>query len=678
MRTQLEICILALSAALAWGCDARPAGPPGGGVGTAAFAAGDCCTAHLECQDGLWCNGEEYCNCWGVCLSGTPINCDDGDPETSDRCVNDYIGTPGVRGTGSLPGVDGEIGTGHCENDLTGRPCVTVADCEDNDICTDQACVGNFCQYTAIVCDDGDVCTADSCDAAMGCIYNATQGCCTDNADCDDDNACTADVCDVVTNQCTYSANTGLVCDYPDGCYTPGICGIDGLCYPGSLRAPANDTCGGAIDVILSDIGEACVTGTTMCSVNDYQGSCETGMNADVTYRFQIPSRVGAPVYQNGVDYTARERPDCTIVDGTAVGCCSTNWWEYTFAFPATGGWRAGAETENYTMDLTSWDVKHRISVYLDGVFKGEIVNPATTPTRQTGSIYLGSVTAGSHVLRYQWTNDWYDDPQDSNIKIHRVWIQPDDTPSQLYAYNVMVDAEFDAALYAERACGVAATEIACSNNCVDSALLDCGFYGLSISDPAFTLLPVQVGDAAEIFFVVDGKLGERGDFQLKISRILHKNNPCAAVVDSIRRVDATAGGEFRGNIDGYINDMMDATYNWLKTPCHGPGAAGAGWPATAWFMLKPTATTTYRIWTDETTPATWFDTVITVWDNSSALGCGGPKTYIGCAHSDGRNGPDAPTVYQGTFVNGMTYLVGISNYQLPTAGNYVVHFDIM
>jgi hypothetical protein len=66
------------------------------------------------------------------------------------------------------------------------------------------------------------------------------------------------------------------------------------------------------------------------------------------------------------------------------------------------------------------------------------------------------------------------------------------------------------------------------------------------------------------------------------------------------------------------------------------------------------------------------------VWENNSGLGCGGPKTYIGCAHSDGRNGPDAPTAYQGTFVNGQTYLVGISNYQLPTAGNYIVHFDIM
>jgi len=671
------IIILMVAAACPAGC-AGPDPASGKRVSSGVFAVEDCCTSHLECQDGQWCNGVEYCNCWGVCLAGDPVDCNDGNPATVDTCVNDYIGKPGVRGTGGIDGEDGEIGTGHCDHDLVGRPCTTDADCEDDNACTIDECVSDLCRYTSIDCDDGDVCTADSCDPVMGCVHNALQYCCTNDADCDDDNECTIDVCDLDTHLCGYTADTGAICDYPNDCFDPGTCEADGLCYPGTLRVPANDTCAGAIDVVLSDIGEACVTGTTMCALNDYQGSCESGMNADVVYRFRYPGELGAEITQVGTDHTARQRDNCHITDGTAVGCCVTNWWEFTFNFPAAGSYRAGIETENYNFDLSAQGIRHRVMVYLDGVPKGEIVNLATTPEHRRGTIYLGNVAAGNHVIRYHWINDWYSAPFDSNIKIHQAWIQEDNAPYQLYSYNAMVDAEFDSALYARFTCEDTAGEIACNNNCVGTSMLDCGFYGLAVSDSAMTLLPYPVDSPPELFFIVDGKLGERGDFELRISRILHKNNPCAVVADSIRRIDATAGGEFRGNINGYINDMLDAGFNWLKTPCHGAAGAGSDWPATAWFVMKPEADTVYRVWTDEETPATWFDTVITVWDNTSALGCGGPKTYIGCAHLPGRNGPDNPTQLQGTLRGGNVYLVGISIYSRPTAGNYIVHFDIL
>jgi len=401
-------------------------------------------------------------------------------------------------------------------------------------------------------------------------------------------------------------------------------------------------------------------------------------MNADVTYRFTYPSRLGAPSYQNGADNTAHGNETCYVVEGTAVRTCTNNSFDFTFNFANTGGYRAGIETNNADDDLTVRDIKHRIQIYLDGVLKGEIANPATNPDVQTGSLYLGYVSAGVHTVRYQWINDWNDPPLDSNLRIHRVWIQQDDNAYQPHSYNAMVDADFDAVLYAQRSCGDPATEFACNNNCVSSAIMNCGGYGLSFTDPGFNLMPAPVGAPATIYFIVDGKLGERGDFELKLNRVMHRNNPCSTMLDSVRRVDATAGGEYRGNIDGYVNDMLDASFNWLKTTCHSASAAGSDWPASAWFVLKPARDTTYRIWTDETTPTNWFDTVITVWENTSALGCRGTKSFLGCAHMDGQNGPSSPTQYQGSLSGGRIYMVGISRYDRPTAGNYIVHFDIL
>ena len=46
-----------------------------------------CCTNDAACQDGLYCNGREACNCWGGCEpSPGPIRCNDGVVCTTDWC----------------------------------------------------------------------------------------------------------------------------------------------------------------------------------------------------------------------------------------------------------------------------------------------------------------------------------------------------------------------------------------------------------------------------------------------------------------------------------------------------------------------------------------------------------------------------------------------------------------
>ena len=74
------------------------------------------------------------------------MNCDDGDPCTSDSC---------------------DIGTG-CENQPnTGLSCDDGDACTENDTCNSSG----VCQSgPTLDCDDGNECTVDSCNDLVGCI----------------------------------------------------------------------------------------------------------------------------------------------------------------------------------------------------------------------------------------------------------------------------------------------------------------------------------------------------------------------------------------------------------------------------------------------------------------------------------------------------------------------------
>src|SRR5262249_4480990 len=46
--------------------------------------------------------------------------------------------------------------------------------CDDNNLCTTDACAETACSHVAISCDDGNPCTADSCLPATGCFHSST------------------------------------------------------------------------------------------------------------------------------------------------------------------------------------------------------------------------------------------------------------------------------------------------------------------------------------------------------------------------------------------------------------------------------------------------------------------------------------------------------------------------
>ncbi len=128
--------------------------------------------------------------------------------------------------------------------------CTIPEDCNDENPCTDDACVDNACEFTNNTepCDDLDGCTAgDTC----------SEGVCSGEF-CNDDNPCTDDTC--VEDACVFINNTEP-CDDLDACTEEDTCS-DGVCS------------GDPID--CGDHGECNVEGLCECT-DGYSGdNCET------------------------------------------------------------------------------------------------------------------------------------------------------------------------------------------------------------------------------------------------------------------------------------------------------------------------------------------------------------------------------------------------------------------
>ena len=151
------------------------------------------------CDDRLFCNGEDRCTS-GLCDAHSNVPCT-GVAETclegSDECVCD-------------PVVEGA--------------------CDDQDICTADACVGHQCSHTLI------------------------PECCVVVEDCHDDNECTQDSC--IQSRCRHSSlpadspcgdSSDSLCDHPDGCDGAGLCKTniepDGTSCDDQLFCNGNEVC---------------------------------------------------------------------------------------------------------------------------------------------------------------------------------------------------------------------------------------------------------------------------------------------------------------------------------------------------------------------------------------------------------------------------------------------------
>lgn len=196
-----------------------------------------------------------------------PIDCDDGDPCTTDTCHP----------------------ASGCQHTSIADCCRSDADCDDDNACTTDTCDTDThtCVHDDVVCDDDNACTLDSCDPQVGCVHTESPDCdeCRSDADCDDGNRCTIDTCE--QGRCVH---TPVVCDdrvdctfdecRPDvGCvFTPR----DDFCESEDPCLTPRCTPGGCIHEPLDcDDGNPCTIDTCIAGVCQHRADnsiCNDGL----------------------------------------------------------------------------------------------------------------------------------------------------------------------------------------------------------------------------------------------------------------------------------------------------------------------------------------------------------------------------------------------------------------
>lgn len=149
----------------------------------------------LPCTDGDACTLGDTC-VQGECISGDPVIC-----TPLDQCHQAGVCN---------------IGNGLCSNPpkINGESCNDGINCTSPDTCIDGSCIGT------LNCAVGEICQNDQCVDPPECVFDF---------DCDDLNICTDDAC--VNGQCAYT-NNGLACNDGNPCTIDDIC-LGGICQSG-------------------------------------------------------------------------------------------------------------------------------------------------------------------------------------------------------------------------------------------------------------------------------------------------------------------------------------------------------------------------------------------------------------------------------------------------------------
>ena len=193
--------------------------------------AGACDHAPVDgaCDDGNECTIGEQCDA-GKCAGGEAMLCDDGNVCTTDSC-DPVEGC--LFSTNTNPCDDGDVCTlsDHCHL----GECISSATltCNDNNLCTDDACKPlTGCEFAPnnAPCDDGNVCTeVDTCSGGF-CSGGAP-------SPCDDTNICTDDLCDD-SQGCMHFPNNEICNDF-DACTANEFC--------------SGGECGGGVPIVCDD-----------------------------------------------------------------------------------------------------------------------------------------------------------------------------------------------------------------------------------------------------------------------------------------------------------------------------------------------------------------------------------------------------------------------------------------
>lgn len=185
--------------------------------------AGDACDGNGVCAAGAAVNcAQDPGNCFaGACVSSgnTTYTCAGGDPKPNgspcnadnNGCTLDFC-TAGACGVGTAP------------------------DCSDSvDACHTATCIAGsaqtyVCVSQNITCNDNNPCTDDACVAGTGCVYTSNKATCTDSNACTLGDVCTAGVCKPGSPANCADADLCTVnsCDLASGCTSTALDCSDG------------------------------------------------------------------------------------------------------------------------------------------------------------------------------------------------------------------------------------------------------------------------------------------------------------------------------------------------------------------------------------------------------------------------------------------------------------------
>ncbi len=257
----------------------------GPGCTTSPPPADEGCQSNADCDDGVFCNGEEVCQPDGTCAAGTPCetptcpdcvcnetlklctmippctgdgDCDDGlfcnGPET---CVNG----------GCVDGEPVDCGEDACDEEIDACEvclCVGDADCDDGAMCNGvETCVDCACQPGEPLCQEGEDC--DELTGECSVCACASDEDCNDGLVCNGEETCADCLCVAGESPCIVeNPRTGEPCDSCNeqlgGCLAP--CVSDEECNDGQF-CNGQEVCDGC----------SCLPGAPPCP----EGACDEG-----------------------------------------------------------------------------------------------------------------------------------------------------------------------------------------------------------------------------------------------------------------------------------------------------------------------------------------------------------------------------------------------------------------